>query len=630
MYSGGKCIAFLENKLTLRGTSVALYNYAHYNETILQNKSLIITRSYDDMKDARDVDKKAYDKFTDRFTVLYFKEPSDIDSLIETNGIDILFIEKSGKSSDVLNTTKCKTIIHCVFETNDPHGSYYCGLSEWLNQRNSTNVPILHYMVEVHPTQQNFRESMKIPQNATVFGSYGGSDEILPYVKDAIVNIASNPAYSNIYFLFMNIPPFAENSERLRFIQGTQNMEEKRAFINTCDAMVYGRIWGETFGLACGEFSLCDKPVIANRNPKDKFHIQTLGDNLIGHDSYHECVNILTNFGKYNRDVSNNAYKKFTPEIIMGEFNTILHSLSNPTKLSLAYAFIGTLPSYSIDTVEQARKFFDGPIYFIISDYNSQYIPILERKYAVTIVRYDEVVDTGFNKLIEETYHKFAIVNGLHGREKLFIYSFERFYILHSLMRQRNIANVFFLELDNLIYDSPSKWIQSFQTKDMAYMYEQYDRCASGICYIKNVDILQHCINSFSEYIRTETGFIHEMGALFRFWDSCKERVQILPTHWPCSSVPKESCEGYNLYNTIFDGAGLGIFIGGMDPYHTGGRIEKWKHHPCVYDIDYTKYSYEWRRDDKGRNIPYVFTGSKWIRINNLHIHSKDLRDNMS
>jgi DNA topoisomerase IB len=33
--------------------------------------------------------------------------------------------------------------------------------------------------------------------------------------------------------------------------------------------------------------------------------------------------------------------------------------------------------------------------------------------------------------------------------------------------------------------------------------------------------------------------------------------------------------------------------------------------------------------DDKGRNIPYIFNNidKKWLRINNLHIHSKQLSD---
>uniref|UniRef100_A0A6C0HJ50 Uncharacterized protein n=1 Tax=viral metagenome TaxID=1070528 RepID=A0A6C0HJ50_9ZZZZ len=41
-----KIIAFLSNKLTLRGTEIAMYDYAEYNEILLGNKSIIITRNY--------------------------------------------------------------------------------------------------------------------------------------------------------------------------------------------------------------------------------------------------------------------------------------------------------------------------------------------------------------------------------------------------------------------------------------------------------------------------------------------------------------------------------------------------------------------------------------------------------
>ena len=38
-----KNIAFHSNQLGIRGTEEALYDYAHFNETILKNKSFIIS-----------------------------------------------------------------------------------------------------------------------------------------------------------------------------------------------------------------------------------------------------------------------------------------------------------------------------------------------------------------------------------------------------------------------------------------------------------------------------------------------------------------------------------------------------------------------------------------------------------
>ena len=55
--SSPKRIAFLSNKLTLRGTEIAMYDYADYNETLLNNKSIIITRDYNLIKNQFDVSK---------------------------------------------------------------------------------------------------------------------------------------------------------------------------------------------------------------------------------------------------------------------------------------------------------------------------------------------------------------------------------------------------------------------------------------------------------------------------------------------------------------------------------------------------------------------------------------------
>ena len=65
-------IAFLSNHLSLRGTEIAMYDYAHYNETILHNTSIIITRPYTQVKHSIDTNEEAYGKFINRFPVFYY------------------------------------------------------------------------------------------------------------------------------------------------------------------------------------------------------------------------------------------------------------------------------------------------------------------------------------------------------------------------------------------------------------------------------------------------------------------------------------------------------------------------------------------------------------------------------
>jgi len=300
--------------------------------------------------------------------------------------------------------------------------------------------------------------------------------------------------------------------------------------------------------------------------------------------------------------------------------------------MNIVYAFIGPLPSYCVETVHQTRLFYDGPIYFIINDLSSIYIPILE-KYNVIIILYDSVVDNDFNSLVAVAYNKFCIVNNLIGREKLFIHSFERFYLLHNLMIQKNISDIFFIELDNLIYDSPYKWLDSFSTKDMAYMFDNYNRSSSGIAYIKNTVILNDFMKFSNDFILNNNGFIDEMTSLYKFWENNKDRVQLLPIHWNDSKYPTQTYETFDLYNSVFDALSIGIFLNGADPYHTNitkiykegiGNKSIWGL------VDYTVYTYKWEDDRCGRKIPYILNGSDWIRINNLHIHSKNLSISLS
>ncbi len=324
-------IGFLSNKLSNRGTEVNLFDYADFNETILGNKSIIITRPYEHVMrvSPRDVTRDAYDKFKSRFNAIeYYINPIDVEEIIRRNKIDVLFIEKAGSPNDGLIYNSCKTIIHAVFTTKEPHGDLYAPISDSLNKIQCTNYPVLPYMVRVFDTNENMRYLLNIPEDATVFGAYCGADEYnVDYVLQAVKDIGNDEKYKNIYFIFMNIIPFCAESERIRFLPGTCDMKTKRMFINSCDAMLYGRSGGETFGLACGEFSICDKPVIGRAIEHASAHIDILGDDMIKHNSYNELFDIITNWSKYNKNVSNNGYKQFTPEHVMRIFNIQLNKL---------------------------------------------------------------------------------------------------------------------------------------------------------------------------------------------------------------------------------------------------------------------------------------------------------------
>jgi hypothetical protein len=102
-------------------------------------------------------------------------------------------------------------------------------------------------------------------------------------VQKAVVETAKER--SDIWFLFLNTRSFpgAEDVPNIRFLPATADPIAKRQFLNTCDAMLHGRMRGETFGLSCLEFAMLGKPVLTYANSPEKAHLEILGDSAVAY-----------------------------------------------------------------------------------------------------------------------------------------------------------------------------------------------------------------------------------------------------------------------------------------------------------------------------------------------------------
>ena len=294
----------------------------------------------------------------------------------------------------------------------------------------------------------------------------------------------------------------------------------------------------------------------------------------------------------------------------------------------VALSFVGTLPSYTVECIHQIQTFFDGEVYIIASDFDSPFLKGPWKK-RVHVIDYDRVRSMVFDELVAKHRSRFAIISGLTGREELFIRSFERLFLLQQLMIQRELTDGLFLELDVLIYQDPRLWLPEFQKYSLCYMFDNYNRCSSALMYVKNANALDGLLSYCSHYIQHANEFINEMSCLYQYYESQQSpsSIQLLPTHW---SEPAIASEHFGKFgNTIFDALGIGIMMLGVDPFHTQGMIKRnTRWNMCL--IDYTVYPYRWNTDDMNRRIPEMWTGKEWIRINNLHVHSKLLEDGLS
>ena len=290
-------------------------------------------------------------------------------------------------------------------------------------------------------------------------------------------------------------------------------------------------------------------------------------------------------------------------------------------------SFIGKPPAYWITCVNQIRLFSDDPIWCITDRIKHSIIKKIQKIQNVYCIDYSTVINNKFLATTRSNKKKFYIARFLRDRKLLFIRAFERFFLCENLMKQKNLKDVLFLELDNMIYMNPIKFQNSLQKKPLAYMYDNEDRSSSGIMYIRDPSSLEKLNQESILFIEKADEFLHEMVVLARFALQYPDDVQYLPVHIPNSEYPVCTYENLEDYACIFDAAPLGVYLFGRDPYHTKGIIVKGLHNPESL-IDYTKYKFKWMFDEKGRKCPWIsFSETKSYPIFNLHIHSKSLEE---
>jgi hypothetical protein len=331
-------IAFFIRHFGERGTEVSVYDYAHYNETLLGNQSIIIgfkpeVYAQFGLTCMPDV----LEKFCKRFRVYLVNSFAEVDPLLRRENVDVYYTQTHGAKErpPFGDVTVCTYAVHCVFETRQPHGDIYFSISQQLNDRFGTSVPVVPYPVHRGTTTENMRAELGIPDDAIVFGRHGAMDTFdIPIARDAVAEIASeNPS---VYFLFMNTPRFCELPNVIH-LPKTIDVEAKQRFINTCDAYLHARSDGETFGLAVAEFAVSDKPIIARTICTDDAHFRILGDKVYRYTTKEDLLGILRTFRRGAMDMTENGYKQFTIENVMHAFRDIVCRPRAPRAASFLY-----------------------------------------------------------------------------------------------------------------------------------------------------------------------------------------------------------------------------------------------------------------------------------------------------
>lgn len=315
-------IIFHENQLSYRGTTNAVYNYALFNEELLGNESIILYN-----RSVKNNFSPAIEKFKKRFKVLSYTDKEEISKITSSEKADVFYAIKAGHNDGILSRD-CKNVIHVVFKNFDPHGQVYAYVSKWLsNEMTNNEYPYVPHMICLENTKEDLRKELHIPQDAIVFGRHGGGDTFDINFAKRVVKAVSKKR-KDIYFLFLGTDNFVFKTifqpyTNIIFLPTTQDEIFKRKFINTCDAYLHARKQGESFGIAIGEFSFANKPVITWKNSKEKAHLDILKNKAIVYDSAKDLSDILLNF-RPDKTTDWNMYEnEFSPIPVMKKFDAV-------------------------------------------------------------------------------------------------------------------------------------------------------------------------------------------------------------------------------------------------------------------------------------------------------------------
>jgi hypothetical protein len=315
-------IIFHENQLSYRGTSAALFDYAKYNEEYLGNESVILYNKLNPNNF-----ENAVLKFKNRFEVIGYEDITQINSIVEKTKSDIFYAIKYGNNDGVF-TQSCKSCIHTVFKCYEPHGDVYAYVSEWLsNEMSHGKSPYVPHMISLPQVTDDLRAELNIPKNAIVFGRHGGAETFdIKFVKKTVAKISRNR--KDLYFIFLGTNPFVKKNifrpyKNVIFLPATVDEIYKTKFINTCDAYLHARQQGESFGIAIGEFSIKNKPIITFKNSDEKSHLDILGKKALLYEDTNSLYNLLNTFTP-KPELDWDCYtKEFSPTAVMDKFKKV-------------------------------------------------------------------------------------------------------------------------------------------------------------------------------------------------------------------------------------------------------------------------------------------------------------------
>lgn len=294
---------------------------------------------------------------------------------------------------------------------------------------------------------------------------------------------------------------------------------------------------------------------------------------------------------------------------------------------NLVFVHIGpTLPRHIIYSVLQARLFNPGTSIYVLSNGQSPCIPEWEHL---------DIKHVPIESLAVSQEHK--IYNSSTQVTGFWRFALERFLVLDDFITQYNLAHIFHIENDIMIYcelEPLSSKLEEDYPNMVATTFDCDERAVPGFVYISNAHV-SHLLASFIAKNAYRNTTDMEMLNLFRlanrkiYADSLPILIPKYAEDYPLTNIFKQTAQSAEPFTNhldhlgmIFDAAALGQYLGGIDPIlgesKSGFQGEASVFLPMHFD-------FKWIQNSQGLWIPYISYRGIEYPIANLHIHSKRL-----
>lgn len=295
---------------------------------------------------------------------------------------------------------------------------------------------------------------------------------------------------------------------------------------------------------------------------------------------------------------------------------------------NIIYVYLAPqLPSYIYIALEQARLFNPKTNIFLIANEAALH-------QCQEMLNAQNIIAVPAEKLQPSMHHQQFNATSTLDTESyggLWRKSTERFFYMQELIALYNLKSVIHVEADVMLYFDISEFKDVFDRyAGIGAVFDCDVRCIPSVIYISNERAINHLAAFIAEKASRGLFDMQMLGAYRNRYSA--EYVDnlplIMPEYLQChafmngTSRPQSYFNNIERFQSIFDAAAIGQYLGGVSPVH-GPPQPGFINETCIFNPSHLRF--EWHKDAQGRNTPFAVCNGKKYRINNLHIHSKSL-----